>query len=234
MAEFALYDQPDPPELSLSVFGTSRLVIRAESQCFVLDPRTGAGIDTFWVFASSISPDGRYLALQRSVPLHGDYLRDAVYALYDLQQPRTSNRAIKSNEGDAGFIVYPDENRKSRSYRLKPDASHAHERMSPLVWLSPTLLSVVDRVDDRVSVVLIDIGDGASNPHVKTIPLDPVSVLNAQGLSDLDHVPAEFLRVMSISEVSRASGIWLRIVFDSGGLAPPVFLRKDLEIQFAK
>ena len=41
VVDFNLYDQPNPPDLTIQTFGR-RLIIRTEIQCFIVDARTGS------------------------------------------------------------------------------------------------------------------------------------------------------------------------------------------------
>jgi hypothetical protein len=213
--DFGLYDQPLAAQPLIQTYGSSRLLIRTEKQCFVINLRTGDVVDQFFGFDSSVSPDGRHIGHERSMP-NGALVDDSVYLVYDLERTPAENRMVPFGlQVDAGFAVYPSENVNARQSRLNPDERHAHHRLSPLRWISPSRLLFVDSLASSIELVAVDVSNGIDKPQVATTPVDLRPFINETKLPPYDQ-RAFRVRVRAIEPLtSDASATLVRLTLES-------------------
>ena len=189
--------------LAVVPYQTTRLIFVGDHQIFLFDPSTGVEIDSFMSFDAAVSPDGRFIAMERMIPLHGGDLGDAVYLVYDVSKSPSLNRVGNFARDDAGTPIYPQENRVAGRYRLDEITPvTAHTKLSPLVWVTPRQFAFVDNLAAVTKAILVDLSPSALVPDIHEVALDPAEILNLARLPSTVTVPAELLRVDRIDVLS--------------------------------
>ena len=113
---FLIPDVFDPQRVArdLSIYSTTRLVIRSSRSIVIVNSNSGTVVDRIAALQESQSPSGRYLAIQRHTP-NGVEFVDAVYSIYDLEKTPAQKRPQNVNTVLAGWIVYPPANVAAKS-----------------------------------------------------------------------------------------------------------------------
>jgi hypothetical protein len=229
-ADFSFGRIAELDTLAVFAYQTTRLIFVGNHQIFLFDPNTDVEIDSFMAFDAAVSPDGRFIAMERMIPLHGDGLSDAVYLLYDVSKSPVLNRLGNTDVIDAGTPIYPEENRSAGRYYLNgmTDAT-AHTKLSPLVWVGPRLLAFVDNLNATTKALLVDVSQSAVVPDIQQVALDPAEILHLQRLPGTVTTPATLLRIEGIERLaSSPSGVALRLT-----LRPAPWLRtRTTEVRF--
>ena len=144
----------------------------------VIDTITGRVIDELCALNASISPSGRWIAYEhfrgRGSPESG-----AVYAVYDLFLPPSTNRVAGESNGpmDVGVPVYPDPQRQERRWD-SPMGGDEHVSMSPIVWTGETVAAVVDRSGFEARLVTISVSPARGNADVRATSLNVASLID--------------------------------------------------------
>jgi len=164
-----------------SVSGTIRSVN-------IIDPGTGAIVDSFPCIYPSLSKDGHFLAYVKSASgFSSPEAWSYVYLIYDLKAEPARNRS-SSNEGggDAAVVgvpVYPAEgvtNRLSEGM----DESSAHMLASErLFWTDEVTLAFVDRWQKVNKLVIVDLSSGLEKFKVKAQKVDSSKITKSCGES---------------------------------------------------
>ena len=197
----------------LNVYGTSRLIIEFAPTLLLVDPASGSVVDRFSVLRSAVSPSGRYLAIQRHTP-NGVAFVDAVYSIYDLQKTPTENRPQNATSAGAGWIVYPTANVTAQNYWVATQASDAHSALSPLTWVTPHMLAVVDYHSGVATVVLVDVEPGLYQFRRAETALSTSDFLEPSAAAA---AALRFLRVKELEALAVTSSVVsLRLEFEAG------------------
>jgi hypothetical protein len=151
-------------------FQNSRLVFLHDRQIAVVDPNTATILDDFYAASITFSPAHRFIAFTQVVPRWAE--ASELYLVYDLTLSSAQNCMATGCGGlSQGIAVYPDENRRDRSYRvtlfdatrddeprLRPEVlAGMHGLRSDLSWISDTRFAFLDCSRSSSQVVLVDL-----------------------------------------------------------------------------
>ncbi|MGC4054904.1 MAG: hypothetical protein QM757_39180 [Paludibaculum sp.] len=148
---------------------------------YIVDPVDGAVLDTIRATTPAISPDRRWLAYRAFWPRFSDLEPSEEYLLYDLTVDAARNTAA-GTEADQnsgrGFVLYPRiAGGKPFSHAgLPPGLTHVF-RADALRW-SDDSKSVIfaDSVQDKVSIVWVEIGQSSRDLAHRVLPVIPADV----------------------------------------------------------
>jgi len=177
-------------------FEASRLVIILNgNRLAVVDPNTAKVIDTFDAVNTAFSPTHRFMAFTAIVPRWAE--ASELYLVYDLTlSPEQNCMATRCGGLSQGIAVYPDENRRDRSYRVtgfdatRDDAprpsddvvSAMHGLRSDLFWLTETRFAFLDCTRKSSQVVLVDLQGGVVSVRTASFALDVPAAVDAAKL----------------------------------------------------
>jgi hypothetical protein len=170
------------------VFADSRLILTSADRVAVIDLRTAAVVDEFYVALPVLSPTHRFIAFRAISPRWAE--ANALYLIYDVMRSRDENCMGEVCAMVTGRAVYPDENRRSRSYAVtRYDAIHddasrpsqkalaaMHRTRSPLTWIADSRLAFLDCTYTACRVVLVNVERGTATPAVaaRAVALPPL------------------------------------------------------------
>ncbi len=148
---------------------------------YIVDSSDGRVLDTMLATTPAISPDQHWLAYRAFWPRFSDLEPSEEYLLYDLTGDAASNTAtgVKADLFPArGFVLYPRvaDSKPFSHAGLPPGLTHV-SRADALRW-SDDSKSVIfaDSVQDKVSIVLVEIGKSNRDLTQRVLPVIPAQV----------------------------------------------------------
>jgi hypothetical protein len=144
----------------------------------VLDFSTRTAIDQFLLYRPSLSDDRRYLSFMRFFPPHGDPNVSSQYMVYDLTALPTQNRVSGNlNPQDlenVGIPYFP-----ANGTNVPSNNGIVHEPASPsFFWLQDKhVVTIADRAQSAIRLVVLDLRGGIQNRRVFTAPIDGASLV---------------------------------------------------------
>ena len=175
-------------------FGSSRLVFFHDNRLAIIDPTAAKVVDDFYAVDTSFSPAHRFLAFTQIIPRWAE--ASQLYLVYDLTQSPQQNCMAARCGLSKGIVVYPEDNRRERSYgvtffdatrddapRPSTDALNAmHGLRSDLFWISETRFAFLDCSINSSQIVLVDLQRGVANARVASAVIDVSAVVDASKL----------------------------------------------------
>jgi hypothetical protein len=157
----------------------------------IVDPWTGEIIDHPEGCRVEVSPDARYLAIDRDCP-NGQAWTDTVYLIYDVARSPAENRLQPSSMDGGrrsfglGIPVYPPENATSQKLHLALTEADAHQRAAGigLRWASATQLVFVDYFQGKNYLAVVDLRDGPREARSYRVTLDQTLDPELRSISD--------------------------------------------------
>ncbi len=170
---------------ALRIVSPSRLVILGKSLpnlsiVTIVDMSQDRELDGVVCEKPTISPDGRYLAYLKFVPVHPGYgwSSSAEYLIYDFslspQENRTRfNSSQQTNPYNVGWPLYPPGTRNMPGDNLLEGQDvPVHWSISPFFWVNSSEVAFVDRWHGSAYLVLASLKSGIQHPIVQYRQLD--------------------------------------------------------------
>jgi hypothetical protein len=180
-------------------YQSSRLIFVLGDGLAIVDPAAASVVDEFYATDAAFSPSHRFIAFTQIVPRWA--AASALYLVYDVMLPPERNCMTSSCDRIThGTAVYPDENRRDRSYVVtlfdatrddepRPSGealSAMHALRSDLTWISDTRFAFLDSTRRSSQIVLVDVQSGIGEAHVVAAAVNQQSLIDTERVSARD------------------------------------------------